>query len=97
MISIYNLGYYKNIKITKLQQHMFLIYLQSDIDHFSRKFLFSFLKAPLMSREQLVEASSPPKFSGLPAGATQVGGNTLSLQVRQRNRPAPLSEVNYYL
>jgi len=50
-------------------------------------------QAPLMSREQLIEASSPPKFSGLPAGATQVGGNTLSLQVRQRNRPAPLSEV----
>ena len=75
----------------------FGVYLPSDFEHFSKKSIFSFLKAPLMSREQLIEASSPPKFSGLPAGATQVGGNTLSLQVRQRNRPAPLSEVNYYL
>jgi len=50
-------------------------------------------QAPLMNKQQLVESSSPPKFAGLPAGATQVGGTTLSLQTRQRNRPAPLSEV----
>ncbi len=49
-----------------------------------------------MNKQQLVESSSPPKFAGLPAGATQVGGTTLSLQPRQRNRPAPLSEVNYH-
>jgi len=50
-------------------------------------------QASLMTKQQLIEASSPPKFAGLPAGATQVGGNTLSLQTRQRNRPAPLSEI----
>jgi len=47
-----------------------------------------------VNRQKLVEASSPPKFAGLPAGSTQVGGRTVNLATTQRKRPAPLSEIN---
>jgi hypothetical protein len=50
-------------------------------------------QAAAINRQQLVEASSPPRFAGLPAGSTQVGGGTVNLAPRQKNRPAPLSEI----
>ena len=53
----------------------------------------SFVQSAAVNRQKLVEASSPPRFAGLPAGSTQVGGRTVNLSTVKRKRPVPLSEV----
>jgi len=46
--------------------------------------------------QQVLAASSPPPFKGLPAGSTQVGGNTVRIPTVKvtKTKPAPLSQIN---
>merc|ERR1712142_856742 len=46
--------------------------------------------------QQVIAASTPPPFKGLPAGATQVGGNPVRIATVKptKPKPAPLSQIN---
>merc|ERR1739844_35712 len=46
--------------------------------------------------QQVIAASTPPPFKGLPAGATQVGGNPFRIATVKptKPKPAPLSQIN---
>merc|ERR1719431_837856 len=46
--------------------------------------------------QQVIAASTPPPFKGLPAGATQVGGNPVRIAPVKptKPKPAPLSQIN---
>merc|ERR1739844_875757 len=46
--------------------------------------------------QQVIAASTPPPFKGLPAGATQVGGNPVRIAPVKptKPKPVPLSQIN---